>query len=658
MSRLGCTWAILLVALPVYAQTPTPTPAPAPPPPSADAYFEFLMGHRLDNAGDPAGALAALERAKKADPNSAEILAEVAGFYAKQNKAQDAVIAAEQALKLDPNNVGAHHMLALVYTAWSDGVVPPPAGQTSERLRQMAIDHLTAIQNSPLMATDPNLQMSLGRLQVRAGRAAQAVPILERVASQVPWAAEPLALLAEARSLVGQLDGAAEALQGAAEINPRYWVPLAELYDRLDKPEEAAAAYAEAIEGARNPSRDLRLRYATALLSMPNGGGAAKAREVLDALLKGSPNDTRALYLLATAQRAGGESKPAEATARKILALDPTNANGLYALALILFDRFEYRQAADALTPFEKDTAGRAKGRENETALVLVQLGIARQQLGEYDGAIAAFTAAHTASPRDPDLDAYLVQAQLAARRYERAEASASDALTRSPSHTRLVRLRAQALSKLGRGTEATKLLEDGIAKRPDSREYVVGLADLYSDQKRTDDAVRLLEEARTQHGDDEALTLQLATVYEAGDRITDAEKELRRLLARDPRNANALNSLSYMFAQRGVRGIEAVELAQRAVDLEPDNPAYLDTLGWALFKIGKVDEADPPLTRAAGALVGSSVIQEHHGDVLARRGKPADAIKAWERALAGDGESIDRAAVEKKIKDARARRR
>ncbi|MGH9386895.1 MAG: tetratricopeptide repeat protein [Vicinamibacterales bacterium] len=655
MSRLGCVLAGLLLASPLHAQTPT---APNAPTPSADAYYEFLMGHRLDNAGDAAGALAALERAKKADPNSAEILAEVAGFYAKRNKAEDAVVAANQALALDPNNVEAHHMLGLVYSAWSEGVVTPPAGQTPEKLRQQAIDHLSAIQSSPIMASDPNLQMSLGRLQLRAGRASLAVPILEKVAAQVPWSAEPLALLAEARSLLGRFDEAAEALQAAAEINPRYWAPLGDLYDRLDRPTDAAEAYGEAVERGRNPSRDLRLRWATALLSVPNGGGAAKAREVLDALLKASPNDVRALYLLASTQRAGGQAKEAEATARKILAIDSTNANGLYALALILFDRFDYRQAATALTPFEKDAASRAKGREGETAMVLVQLGIARQQLGEYDGAIAAFTTAQTVSPRNPDMDAYLVQGQLAARRFDRAEAAAGDALSRSPGHSRLVRLRAQALAKLGRGTEATKLLEDGIASRPDSREYVVGLADLYSNQKRTDDAVRVLEQARAKLGDDETLILQLATVYEAGDRITDAEKELRRLLQRDPRNANALNSLGYMFATRGVRGSEAVELAQRAVELEPDNPAYLDTLGWALFKIGRVDEADSPLARAAGALIGSSVIQEHHGDVLARRGKPEEAVKAWERALVGDGESIDRAAIEKKIQDARARRR
>jgi tetratricopeptide (TPR) repeat protein len=485
---------MLVLAAPLFAQTPAPVP---PPPPSPEAYYEFLMGHRLDNAGDASGALAALERARKADPNSAEILAEVAGFYAKQNRAEDAVAAANQALKIDANNVEAHHMLALVYSAWAEGAIPAPSGQTQERLRQQAIDHLAAIQNSPIMATDPNLQMSFGRLQIRAGKAAQAIPVLEKVAAQAPWSAEPLALLAEARSMVGELDGAADALQGAAEINPRYWVPLAELYDRLDRSEEAAEAYGEAVQRSRNPSRDLRLRWVTALLSIPNGSGATKAREVLDEVLKATPNDTRALYLLASSQRAAGESKDAEATARKIISIDPANSNGLYALALILFDRYEYRQAADALTPFAKEAASRAKGRERESSLVLVQLGIARQQLGEYDAAIDAFTAAHTISPRDPDMDTYLVQVLLAARRYDRAEAAASEGLSRSPNHSRLVRLRAQALAKLGRGPEATRLLEDGVAKRPDSREYVSGLADLYSDQKRTDDAVRVLEQAR-----------------------------------------------------------------------------------------------------------------------------------------------------------------
>ena len=198
--------------------------------------------------------------------------------------------------------------------------------------------------------------------------------------------------------------------------------------------------------------------------------------------------------------------------------------------------------------------------------------------------------------------------------------------------------------------------MEAGAARNPASREFVIGLADLYSDQKRPGDAVRMLEQARKTFGDDEVLTMRMATAYEAGGKLVEAERELRRLMAEDPLNANALNSLSYLLADRSTRLLEAVELAQRAVKIEPGNPSYLDTLGWALFKQGKADEAEVPLAKAAGVLAANSVIQDHHGDVLARRGRHAEAVAAWERALSGDGEQIDRPAIEKKIKTARAK--
>jgi tetratricopeptide (TPR) repeat protein len=643
----------LVTASPVLAQT-----AAAPPgPPRAQAFYEFMMARRMDAAGDSAGALAALERAQTLDPESAEIVAEMAAYYSRQNKAELAVSSAERALKLDARNVQAHHVLALVYGAWAEGGVPPPAGQTLAAARLTAIEHLSAIQASPLMATDPNLQMTLGRLQLRAGRAAVAVPILERVATQAPWAAEPLLLLYDAKVALGKLDEAEVALVGAAQVNPRYLAQLGQFYERQSKWADAAGAYGEAVKTARGgPSRDLQLRLAGALANVD--GGAPKARAVLNELLKANAADTRALYLLSSVERSSGDLTAAEAAARRILATEPASISGLHALVLALSDRYAYKQVVDVVAPFAKDPASRAKGREAEGAAVLVQLGIANQGLGDYDAAIAAFIAARALTPRDRDIEAYLIQAHLAARRFDRAEALARESLARTPDQPRMVRLRAQALAKGGKVADAIKLLEDGVAARPDSRDYVVGLADLYTEQKRPDDALRMIEQARKTFGDDETLTMRLVTAYEAGGRLADAEKELRRMVSADPLNATAMNSLGYMLADRGLRLAEAVDLAQRAVKIEPDNPAYLDTLGWALFKLGKVDEADAPLARAAGVLLGNSVIQDHHGDLLARRGKGAEAVAAWERALAGDGDQIDRAAIEKKIKAARARQK
>lgn len=647
MRGFGAAALLLISVAPALGQTTAAPPQDA----RAQAMYEFMMARRLESTGDGAGALAALERARTLDPKSAEISAEIAGYYFRQERATEAVAAAERALQLDKNNEEAHHTLGSIYSTWAEGSGPPPAGKTAASTRAAAIEHLMAIQGTPLMATNPNLQMTLGRLQLRDGKADLAIPILEKVAQQAPWSPQPLLLLHEAQLSADRLEEAERSLTQAAEIDPRYYSSLGQFFERQGKWDEAAEAYEAAVGSNPKPSRDLQIRYAAALINTESG--ATKARTILDELIKTSPSDARLLYMLSTAQREAGDDKAAEATARKLMSIDPTNMGGLRALSSVLFDRYDYKQVIDLVTPLAKDPS-RAKGREFEGAAVLVQLGIAQQQLANWEASIAAFTAAKSLTPGDPELDAYLVQANLTARRFDRAEAVAREALVRNPNQPRMVRLRAQALLKSGKTAEANKLLEDGVAQQPQSREYVVGLADLYVDQKRTDDALKVLEQARKLFGDDRALAMRVANAYEGGGRVAEAEQEFRKLMTADPANADPVNSLAYMLADRGQRLPEAIELAQRALAMEPGNPSYLDTLGWALLKQGRAPEAVESLSKAAQMLTGNSVIQDHYGDALAKSGKKADAVAAWQRALAGDNEHIDRTAIEKKIKAAK----
>jgi tetratricopeptide (TPR) repeat protein len=646
--------AVLLTGQPAAAQTPPPSTAPAT---SAQAYYEFMQARWLESEGDLKGALAALERAEKLDPGSPDLLAERAALHARQNQGPQARDAAERALALDTDNVEAHRILALVYSAWSEGAGQPPAGETVEGSRKKAIEHFRAIRSTPEMATDLSLQIAYGRLLLRAGEGDEAVTVLEAVASQAPYLAEPYVLLAEARTARGQMFEAAEALAQAAEINPRYYVSLGDLYERLGRWAAAAGAYGQAIEGMRQPSRDLRLRHVTALLNVPGGVGASRAKDALTELLKTSPDDTRLLYLLSTASRQLQDMKGAEDAARRVLAIDPTSLSGLNALARTLMDQYQYRKVVELLQPLDKGRAARTKGREEEGASALAQLGLAHQQLAEYDAAVAAFTAAKALAADAVAYDLYLAQALIAARKHERALAVAEDAIKQHPDELRLVRLRAQALSRLGRANEAVTYLEGAIKAESRSPELALALADTYASQKRYDEAVKVIEQAETAFGENDEFTLRLTNFYEQAGRVADAERELRRMIERDPLDGNALNYLGYMLADRTDRHAEAVELIERALKVEPDNPAYLDSLGWALFKQGKVEAAVAPLARAAAAVPANSVIQDHYGDALARQGKWSDAVAAWQRALAGDGESIDAAAIDKKIRDGRRRR-
>ena len=141
-------------------------------------------------------------------------------------------------------------------------------------------------------------------------------------------------------------------------------------------------------------------------------------------------------------------------------------------------------------------------------------------------------------------------------------------------------------------------------------------------------------------------------------DRGTDAETALRQVLVLEPTNPNALNYLGYLLAMRGDKLDEAVQLVRKALEAEPDNGAYLDSLGWAHFKRGDLAEAEKYLGAAAERMPENSEVQDHLGDVFARRGRVDEAIAAWNKALDGDGEDVDLAAVRRKIEDARAKGR
>ena len=87
------------------------------------------------------------------------------------------------------------------------------------------------------------------------------------------------------------------------------------------------------------------------------------------------------------------------------------------------------------------------------------------------------------------------------------------------------------------------------------------------------------------------------------------------------------------------------------------DNPSFLDSLGWAYVQQGKLDLADPPLSAAAAKLPKNSVIQDHLGDLRQKQNRQAEAVAAWQKALAGDGDALDRAKVQKKIDAAKKAR-
>jgi tetratricopeptide (TPR) repeat protein len=630
----------------VLAVAPQAAAQPAPPP-SPDAYYQFLLARRHQSRGDVEKALAALREAARLAPGSAEIRAEMASVLARDGRSDEAVAEARAALALEPANHEANRVLgALLASSVDEG------GTQDKALVDEAVERLEQGRRADGVDFDASLEMTLARLYMRRNEHDRAIAVLTGIVSREP-APEAWLLLAQAQMTAGHPELAADALEQGADVNPRLLVSLGELYERQQRWERAASAYERA--SAFNPqSPELKMRWATALLSAPDDRGATKARDLLVDVTALRPTDDRALYLLSEAQRRARDYDGAEATARRLVALDPKGIWGAYGLAMVFEERREYQRVVDTLAPALAAWKPSAQVPARQGLQALAHLGFAQMQLGRHEDAIATFERARALAPGEAVYASYLAQAHLNAKRYDGALAVLRPLRASRPSDARLVQLEARALAGAGRRDDAIAALRAFVAAQPTEVSVHLALADQLQESGRTDEALRVLDEAGARFQGSLDVLFQRGALLDRAKQPAKAEASFREVLQRDPLHAPALNYLGYMFAERGERLDEAVELVQRALKIDPGNGSYLDSLGWAFYKQKRYAEALPPLVEAAEQLPANSVVQDHLGDTLEALGRTADAIAAWQRALSGDREAVDVAAIERKIARAR----
>lgn len=627
-----------------------PAAAQPPSPRQAEAYYEFLLGRSLENDGEIEAAIAAHQRAARLDPTSADLPAELAAVYARQGRFDEARTAAEAAIAVDADNLEANRVLGSVFAALADSESKNPVISQAEASRR-AVEHLERARRHEGANLDPGVDLTLGRLYLNAGKPEEAARVLRRLLEYQPDVAEASVLLARAETALGRPDRAVEALEDAASGSPRLLASLAELYERQQRWTEAAATY-ERLAQMNPGSTDARVRWASALLQTEATEAFEQARGLLRTVIAAAPADTRALYLLSTAERRTRDFPAAEATARRLIAAAPDGPMGPFALAQVLEDQRLFAKAADVLAP-AVDRLSAAAEPPRELLTLVAHLGYAELQAGRATAAIATFERARALSSGG-GFDTALVQAHLLARQFDKAADLARAARQRRPDDLRLAQLEARALARAGKGDRAVVVMRDALAAHDGDVEAHLTLAEVLQEAKRAGEADEVLSQAATRFPSEISVPFQRGALLEQRKDYTGAEAAFREALARDPLHAPSLNYLGYMLAERGERLDEAVSLVERALAIDPDNGAYLDSLGWAFFKQKRFDRAEPLLRRAAEQAPANSVVQEHYGDVLWAAGKRLEAVAAWKLALGGDRESIDPKAVEAKIARAR----
>jgi tetratricopeptide (TPR) repeat protein len=449
---------------------------------------------------------------------------------------------------------------------------------------------------------------------------------------------------------------AAQPAAKPAADDASYYFLLGRRYESAGDIEKAVAAFKQALTLAPE-SAELRAELAGLYAREDR---ALEALDEAEEALKKDPDNREANRILGTIYAALADRRlklrptddPALYLPRAIAALERARAAGPETSLDLMLGRL-YLQTKS----YDKALAllRRVQLEQPESTELAMMIATAEEGAGRTTEATETLRAAVEANPKF--LRGLVMLAELSEKQGE--WEAAADAYARAQALNPRIDLssrRAAALINTGKAAEARDLLQPGAAK-PDAEPIVLYL--YASALRQTGDlagaeaAARRLSAASP--NDPKGLYV-LAQVQEARKDFEGAERSLRAILQRDAEDATALNYLGYMLAERGQRLDEAVTLVQRALKLEPGNPSFLDSLGWAYYQQGKLDLADSPLTEAASKLPNNSVIQDHLGDLRFKQRRFSDATAAWQRALNGDGESIDRPAIEKKIVDAKAR--
>ncbi|MDP9054055.1 MAG: tetratricopeptide repeat protein [Acidobacteriota bacterium] len=669
---LSFSLVLIFGGTPAYSQAPPVSTAPAGQ--TADhsaAYYDFAMAHLYAELASAYGnrgeyvnkAIDLYRQAMKTDPSSPYIAEELTEFYVQTGQLEKALQEADNLLKANPGNTDARRILARVY---SRQIGDPEQGRVDQAMLKNAIEQYRKIADQ-----EPKDSESLSML-AKLYRVSKDEDAAEKVYKQVialdPNDAEALTGLAMVYADRGDIPNAIPLLKQAVEKNPdpRTVVMLAEFYEQVKDFSSAAETMKQA-------------------LALTNG-------------------NSKVLAALANDLYAAGRTDEALAVFRQLAADDPKNVVLQLQIAEILEKKKDFEGAASALAKahaaetakdktevaFAEEELLRAQGKTpqaiasmqallNDTKKdiytdgeklqrmrMLQLLGAMQQDSGKIPDAVAAFRQINDLDPTlGPRVEAQIVEAYKSVKDYKQARQEADSALKKYPSEKGIVFEHALLLADLGQ-TEAALAGLRALPNSAKDRDALLNIAQVQDKAKRFEDERKTLDAAdalSTVPQDKQAVEFMRGAMYEREKNFDAAEKSFRNILQADPANAGAMNYLGYMYADRNVRLEEARQLISKALDLDPGNGAYEDSLGWVLYRLNRLDQAVEQLRLAVDKVGNDPTVHDHLGDVYFKQGKIREAIQQWEVSVSewkiaapGDQDPVELAKVTRKLEGARVR--
>jgi len=535
---------------------------------------------------------------------------------------------------------------AMQRTAAQSRLSPEALARTLQyqKYAAQALDHVIAVDPSP------SLYMERAFLFWNQEQVGEATSTLRKGLEHFPGDFTLTASLANAHLLENNLASAAEVLSGylTTQENATIRERLGQLYVDSDQPEKAMDVLHKIPVKERSVDAQYQMARAEARL-----GHRKAAMESLKKIIKKNPNHLEAWVELAYQQELGKDYASAVGTYTEILAMAEKDEDIRQRIENGGGEgREDIRQRVVGLwlKLNDPDKALKIAFASSGSKTFILQASL--MFLSEGFTAQAS-TLLDVLASTPPVPGEYFFYKAVIAHDGENNSAKALQFLDlvpeSDPHYSQAMQFRIQLLSSLGRQDEALDLLEKGKRLFPGQNRFSLLQAGFYMENKEPEKARTVLEEAMKATPNDEDLLYQYGAVL---DRLGERQKALaimQRILDKNPDHADALNYIGYTLAEDGKDLERALSLIKKADDLKPENGYIVDSLAWAYFRLGKVEEAWKQIQRATTLAGEDATMWEHYADIAKALGKREQARKGYKKALKLKSETPER--IEQKLR-------
>jgi len=634
------------------AGAPAQTAGETPPIDPAKSYFHFLQAQEYLSERQYTAAGQEFEQALQYNPTDVELRYQYAEFLVQTQKIPEATQQLERCLQESPEFIPALRLLAR-FSLNRLSSLDPDNPEYRAALQETVGRYDRILQ---LDAEDRDSLFELGKLYLSVRNLEKAEEYLTRFNNLAGKSLEGLYYLTLTYFQAEKLDQALATIEVLEKERPGWYqirMLKADILGRMGKSEEAEKLYGEMLESSPSDP-NLYMNYASLLA---NNNQPRRAIEVLERARENSSVSGELLDLLGRLYRDELQYDKAVEAFKDAVTVQPAIWNFRYNLG-VTYARMG--DATNGIPIFESlvrdlessaDQLSSADMRNRH--IFLLNLGFLYADARKLFNAVKIFEALRHDYPDIKEPSVYIQLATLYDElgEKEKAQSVLADGLEKMPGNVRILATRGVVLladvspeEAVAGYTEATA----GLEERDTS--YYLGLASIYSEGKRYNEALAAVDAGLAKYPDEAPLFFHKASILEKDNRYEAAEQALQKVLELDPQNGNAWNFLGYMLIDYDIDIGRGIRYVKKALQFEPKNPAFLDSLGWGYFKQQKYDDALKLLLAAAKVLTDDPTIFEHLGDVYAALGQSHDARDSYEKSLANLKDEAKAEEIRRKI--------